>query len=66
MSGCTAMVGLSPNMIGLITTDYEMKRCIIIGTYFFLLFVATLGVAFNRKLARQKYLVSGFFLCAIF
>lgn len=66
MTGCTAMAALSPGIIGLVTEDYETKRCIILGTYLFLLFVATLGVGFNRKLARKKYLVGGFLLCAIF
>ncbi|EWS75983.1 MFS transporter (macronuclear) [Tetrahymena thermophila SB210] len=66
MSGCTAMIGLSPNVIGLITDDYETKKCMILGTYLFLFFVATLGVGFNRKLARKKYLVGGFLLCAVF
>ncbi|EAR82492.1 MFS transporter (macronuclear) [Tetrahymena thermophila SB210] len=66
MTGCTALTGLSSVVIGLISSNYETKRCIILGTYFFLLFVAVLGVAFNRKLARKKYLVGGFLLCSIF
>ncbi|KAL4489900.1 hypothetical protein ABPG72_010799 [Tetrahymena utriculariae] len=66
MTGCTAMIGLSPVIIGIISSDYEIQRCIILGSYIFLLLVATLGVAFNRKLARKKYLVGGFLVCSIF
>lgn len=64
MSGCTALAGLSPGIIGLVTSDYETKRCLIFGTYLFLFFVATLGVGFNRKLARKNILlvVSSFVL----
>ncbi|KAL4484398.1 hypothetical protein ABPG74_019575 [Tetrahymena malaccensis] len=66
MTGCTAMIGLSPVIVGLISSNYEIQRCIILGSYIFLLLVATLGVAFNRKLARKKYIVGGFLVCSIF
>ncbi|EAR82494.1 MFS transporter (macronuclear) [Tetrahymena thermophila SB210] len=66
MTGCIAFIGLSNIVIGQISSNYELQRCIILGTYFFLLFVAVIGVTFNRKLARKKYLVGGFLLCSVF
>ncbi|KAL4484397.1 hypothetical protein ABPG74_019574 [Tetrahymena malaccensis] len=66
MSGGTALIGLSGSVIGLLTNDPVMERCLILGSYVFNLFVSTLGVAFDRKLARKKYLVGGFMLCSIF
>ncbi|EAR82490.1 MFS transporter (macronuclear) [Tetrahymena thermophila SB210] len=65
MSGGTAVIGLSGSVIGLLTDNPEMERCLILGSYVFNLFVSTLGVAFDRKLARKKYLVGGFLLCSI-
>lgn len=39
--------------------------CFVLGSYLFLFFVSTLGVSFNRKLARKRYLVGGFFFCGL-
>lgn len=40
-------------------------RSFVLGLYIFLFFASTLGVTFNRKLARRRYLIGGFGFCAI-
>lgn len=49
-------------MIGL---EDEDNRSFVLGLYIFLFFASTLGVTFNRKLARRRYLIGGFGVCAV-
>jgi len=65
MTGCNGLIAGSPTLLGLLTNDNEMVRCLMIGNAVFLFFVSMLGVLFNRHLARKKYIAGGFFFCSV-
>lgn len=65
MCGNTFLAVYSTSVLGTIASDFDTMRCFVLGSYIFLFFVSTLGVSFNRKLARKRYLVGGFFFCGL-
>lgn len=52
-------------VVGVIDFSVEDERSFVLGLYIFLFFASTLGINFNRKLARRRYLVGGFAFCAL-
>ncbi|KAL4508495.1 hypothetical protein ABPG72_003799 [Tetrahymena utriculariae] len=65
MCGNTYLAVYSTGVLGIVTSDFYHMRSFVLGSYIFLFFVSTLGVSFNRKLARKRYLIGGFLFCAL-
>lgn len=65
MCGNTFLAVFSTTVLNILDVGFYGMRSFVLGSYIFLFFASTLGVNFNKKLARKRYLVFGFLFCAL-